>query len=135
MYDPEIEIIERREAPVPRNAELIKLRLNGDVFTAILSHDEYGKRMPPDMRWHISVSREDDMRAGNDDVPVWRDFVAIVHHLRPGVPFVIGIPPRNQWMNANPNVLHVYETRDVPMIENWKANAGAVKGTRAAEPS
>lgn len=86
-------------------------------------------------RWHISISDEAHRQEGSHDVPVWRDFVTIVHQLRPGVPFVLGIPPRNMWMNKNPNVLHAWETRDRALIEHWRMQADVVAGTDAAEPS
>lgn len=105
--------------------------LNGENYCVLQSRDELG---PGDHRWHLSVSNERHLRAGHE-VPLWRDFVAIVHQLRPGVPFVIGIPPRNQWMNKNPNVLHALETHDHALIEMWRLNAAAVAGTDAAVPS
>lgn len=127
-----IEIIKEEPAGVPPNATRFWVRLKGEVYCVLRSQDEYGRG---DLRWHISVSRNSDLEAGNHDVPVWRDFVAIVHFMRPGVPFVIGIPPENQWMNANPNVLHAHETKDPNLIEEWKINAQAVKGTHMAVPS
>lgn len=45
------------------------------------------------------------------------------HDLRPGVPFCMGVPPRLWWMNVHPNVLHLWETRDDGLIEEWRANA------------
>jgi hypothetical protein len=45
-----------------------------------------------------------------------------LHALRPGVPFVLGIPPRSWWMNIHPHVLHAWETRDWLLIDQWRAN-------------
>ena len=36
---------------------------------------------------------------------------------------MIGIPPRSFWMNVHPHVLHMVETKDEAMIENWRHNA------------
>ena len=49
--------------------------------------------------------------------------------LQQGGEFVIGIPPRSWWMSVHPHVLHLIETKDELLIENWKANA------RGDEPS
>lgn len=67
-------------------------------------------------RWHISASCE-------DRVPNWEELVMAAHDLRPGVPFCMGVPPRLWWMNVHPNVLHLWETRDDGLIEEWRANA------------
>lgn len=105
--------------------------LNGERYCVIVSRDRFGAE---DERWHISVSNERHLLGGHD-VPTWRDFVAIVHQLRPGVPFVLGIPPRNMWMNKNPNVLHAIEVRDSGLVAHWQINAAQVAGTDAAMPS
>lgn len=104
--------------------------INGSSYCVLISHDPFGE----ENRWHISVSNEEHLQSGHE-VPIWRDFVAIVHQLRPGVPFVLGIPPRNMWMNKNPNVLHALETRDEALIARWRVEAAAVAGTDAAVPS
>jgi hypothetical protein len=69
-----------------------------------------------DFRWHISV-------AGEDAVPKWRDLVAIAHAIKPGVFFVVGVPPRSMWMNVNPNTLHLMELRDPNLEHNFEENA------------
>ena len=107
--------------------------LNGRRYCVLMSHDPMHAD-PEERRWHISVSDEAHLKGGHD-VPVWRDFVAIVHQLRPGVPFVLGIPPRNQWMNKCPNVLHALETRDELLIAEWRIEGDQVRGTDAAVPS
>lgn len=68
------------------------------------------------VRWHISASCE-------DRVPTWEELVTAAHELRPGVPFCMGVPPRTWWMNVHPNVLHLWETRDAGLIEQWRDNA------------
>jgi hypothetical protein len=75
-----------------------------------------------DWRWHISV------RFGNPGVdgrvPNWEEMVNAAHELRPGVVFVMGVPPRSWWMNVHPHVLHMHETRDELLIDQYRANAG-----------
>jgi hypothetical protein len=70
----------------------------------------------PNPRWHISVSAP-------DDVPEWSLLVRAAHDLRPGVVFCVGVPPRSMWMNVHPNVLHLYELRDEPLIATYRDNA------------
>lgn len=67
-------------------------------------------------RWHISASCE-------DRVPNWEELVAAAHDLRPGVPFCMGVPPRSWWLNVHPHVLHLWETRDAGLVEQWRDNA------------
>lgn len=123
---------EKRESGVvgPYGGDRIWGSLRGQRYCVLISHDVIGR----EKRWHISVSNEAHLAKGHE-VPVWRDFVSIVHQLRPGVSFVIGIPPQNMWMNKNPNVLHALETRDAHLIAEWRRNADAVRGTEAAVPS
>ena len=56
----------------------------------------------------------------NGRIPTWEEVVATAHELRPGIPFVIGIPPRSWWMNIHPHVLHLYETRDPHLVQAWR---------------
>ena len=83
-----------------------------------------GVEVPPDHRWHVSVSR----MAGYD-VPPWEALAAIVHAVRPGVTFVIGVPPRSFWLNVHPGVLHAMETKDENLEERWKAETRALRET------
>lgn len=76
-----------------------------------------------DPRWHISVSY-------SDHIPDWEEMVQIAHNLRPGVFFVIGVPPENMWMSAHPYALHLWETTDEGLIAEWKRNA---RGPRSQE--
>jgi hypothetical protein len=77
-----------------------------------------------DWRWHISVRFGDPGVDGR--VPTWEEMVSAAHELRPGVVFVIGVPPRSWWMNVHPDVLHMHETRDTLLVEQYKANAAAM---------
>jgi hypothetical protein len=70
----------------------------------------------PDLRWHISI-------AGEQDVPPWNHLVAIGHKVRPGVVFVVGVPPKSWWMSVHPHCLHLYETKDANLIAQWKAES------------
>lgn len=78
---------------------------------AILTRDLLQGETEP--RWHISV-------AGEHTVPMWDTLVSVGHQLRPGVCFVIGVPPESWWINIHPNVLHLYETRDLPLENQWR---------------
>lgn len=69
---------------------------------------------PP--RWHLSVSHR-------DRIPSWEELVKVAHEVRPGVGFVLSLPPRSWWMNVHPNVLHLVETFDVYLIEDWRIEA------------
>jgi hypothetical protein len=71
-----------------------------------------------DVRWHISVRYGNP--GDNGRIPTWEEVVATAHELRPGVPFVIGIPPRSWWMSVHPHVLHLYETHDEALVASWR---------------
>jgi hypothetical protein len=79
----------------------------------IVSRENYRPDGIPDWRWHVSVS-------GMGRLPDWRAFVALVHHVRPGVVFCVGVPPPNQWINVNPNVLHAFEIHDRTLTDQWR---------------
>lgn len=83
-----------------------------DVLHALVSREEW---MKGDERWHISISAA-------DRVPSWDEVAFTVHTLRPGVPFVMGVPPRSWWLNLHANVLHAWETKDWALIDQWRAN-------------
>jgi hypothetical protein len=69
-----------------------------------------------DWRWHISLAS--DVR-----LPSWGEFVAVAHELRPGVVFVVGVPPRSWWMNIHPNCLHLWETTDEHLVAQWRSES------------
>lgn len=81
-----------------------------------LSRDPY---TPADHRWHLSVSRA-LVPVSRALVPDWAALVAIAHAVRPGVGFVLCIPPASLWMNCHPGVLHLVETKDANLIEQWR---------------
>jgi hypothetical protein len=84
----------------------------GDLI-ALVGHEPVDKGDP---RWHISVRAK-------DRVPSWEELVFAAHSLRPGVVFVLGVPPRSWWMNVHPFVLHLWETNDVKLIGQWRFEA------------
>jgi hypothetical protein len=100
------------EVPVPRVFQ------HNDKRTAMVGREPYAEG---DWRWHISVRSGDPGIDGR--IPSWDELVDTAHALRPGVPFVIGIPPRSYWMNHHPHVLHIVETKDEAMINNWRINS------------
>ena len=81
----------------------------GDL-AAIVSRDEI---TPGDARWHISLQHR--LR-----VPTWNELAEAAHALRPGVPFVIGVPPKSQWINVHERVLHLFELKDQGLIDQWR---------------
>jgi hypothetical protein len=125
--------VEKSEEGViaPNGGDRLWGTLNGNRYCVVVSRDPVGE---DDLRWHISVSAEAHLATGHD-VPTWREFVTIVHQLRPGIAFCVPVPPRNQWMNKNPNVLHVVETKDGALIADWRRQGEAVRGTEAGVPS
>lgn len=68
-----------------------------------------------DRRWHVSVSCADRL-------PTWGELVEAAHTLRPGVVFVVGVPPRSWWLNVHPYVLHLWETTDEHLVSEWRRN-------------
>lgn len=78
-----------------------------------------------DERWHISLRHK-------DRVPTWDELARAGHELRPGVCFVIGVPPRSWWMNVHEDVLHLWELKDEPIMALWRAESqrGATPPTK-----
>jgi hypothetical protein len=89
-------------------------------LTALVGREPFGNT-DDDIRWHISVRYGDPGVDGR--VPSWEEMVNAAHELRPGVVFVIGVPPRSWWMSVHPHVLHLHETRDAALIAEFQANA------------
>ena len=75
-----------------------------------------------DWRWHVSVSC-------SDRLPRWGELVDAAHTLRPGVVFVVGVPPRSWWLNLHPYVLHLWETTDAHLVSEWRSNASGDEPT------
>lgn len=67
-----------------------------------------------DLRWHIAIQHQ-------DRAPTWNELVDAAHALRPGIVFVIGVPPRSWWMDAHPRLLHLWELRDASLTAQWTA--------------
>jgi hypothetical protein len=88
----------------------------GHDFQCFVGREHCGGREASPLRWHISVR-------GPDRLPTWEEMVEIAHELRPGVPFVISVPPRSLWLNLHPHVHHLWETGDEALMEEWRANA------------
>lgn len=105
------------------------------LYSVIASHDNVNPGGIPAYRWHVSV-------AGEQRLPKWADFVAIVQEVRPGVMFCVPMPPKQFWLNVNPYVLHVWEISDEMLERQWREEARQTHaGQRAgrfpgrAEPS
>jgi hypothetical protein len=88
-------------------------RFGTDVLHAVLTRDPLPGVNGLDPRWHLSVSAQ-------RSVPKWNELAAACHELRPGVPFVIGVPPRSQWINVNDHVLHCLQTNDATLLDQWR---------------
>lgn len=68
-----------------------------------------------DLRWHISVN-------GGIRLPTWHEMVDAGHQLRPGVCFVIGVPPKSWWMadiKSGKYVLHLWQLKDNNLEQSW----------------
>lgn len=108
------EVYDRAEHP---GAPTVHVGYDGEkaVLHVLTSREEW---QPGDERWHVSIS-------ALERVPSWNEIAHTLHALRPGVPFVLGVPPRSWWLNVHPYVLHAWETKDWNLIEQWRANRGA----------
>jgi hypothetical protein len=92
-----------------------EVKTNG-LLTAIVGREPCGGRPGDPLRWHISL-------AGPQRVPTWDELTDAAHHIRPGVHFVVMVPPRSLWMNVHPHVLHLWETADAALVAEAHANA------------
>lgn len=118
---PEMAALWAAQAP---EAEVPRVYQDARGLTAIVGREPYSHdRTDPDLRWHISLRYGDPGLDGR--IPTWGECVTAAHELRPGICFVIGIPPRSWWMNVHPHVLHLIETRDAPLIQSFRDNAMA----------
>jgi hypothetical protein len=84
-------------------------------LSVILSRDELSHDYDhdPDPRWHLSM-------IGPGRVPTWSEMAEACHTLRPGVVFVMGIPPRSWWINVHPDCLHAWEVKDDHLTHQWR---------------
>jgi len=89
---------------------------------ALVSRDEVA---PGDLRWHISLSR-------NDRVPTWDELAKCAHALRPGVVFCIPMPPKTMWLNLHENCLHLHEIHDDPLVDQWKLEGRMTRSRQTA---
>jgi hypothetical protein len=81
-------------------------------LAAIVSRDDIAHG-GGDVRWHISLQHK-------DRVPTWEELSRAGHDLRPGVTFVIGVPPRSWWLNVHEHVLHLWQTKDENLEDQWR---------------
>lgn len=88
------------------------------ILQAIVTRDDLNLGMSgePDVRWHISL-------VAQGRPPEWNEVAAVAHQLRPGVPMVMGIPPRSWWINVHPHALHIWETKDEHLVRSWREQA------------
>lgn len=129
------------ERPVPKAYRQQMLRLGGgidyvrslrvfesDTVRALMSKQPCGS-LPsgtPDMRWHISVSVK-----GQERLPTWDELKEVRQQLKPDLFFVIGMPPEKYWMSYA-EVLHLAETKDENMIQQWIYEGKQAERDRAA---
>lgn len=83
-------------------------------FQALVSYEEPVEGAQK--RWHVSVAHA-------NRIPTWDELVGAVHALRPGVQFCVGLPTRDQWMNYDERVLHVWEIHDRELTASWYQSA------------
>lgn len=88
------------------------------TLRAFLSRDLLGA----EWRWHISVN-------GGGRVARWDELAGAAHAIRPGVVFVIGVPPRSWWLNVHEHVLHLWEVRDDALTEQWRGERAGMAPT------
>lgn len=88
-------------------------------YRVFVSRDNIsGDNKIPDERWHVSITPFDNPT--DEFIPTWQHVTVICHSVRPGVPMVIGIPPRSWWINIHPYCIHVVETKDANLIDQWR---------------
>jgi hypothetical protein len=115
QLDPDHPIRRAEDAGISRNVGGWVVRHDGREFSVLRSRDNIAADGgPPDWRWHISVAGR-DLRP-----PPWELLVAVGHQLRPGVVFVVGVPPRSWWINEHPGCLHLWEMRDPALEAQWR---------------
>ena len=92
-----------------------RVYVNGEL-RAILARENCGGADTDPLRWHLSVSHA-------RRVPTWAELRDACHDLRPGVTFSIGIPPRSMWLNEHDFCIHMWETIDPALYEEYRTNA------------
>lgn len=97
------------------DAKRFLVKIDDREYSVIVTRDDIATdARVPDLRWHVSV-------AGDVDVPAWAHLAAIGHRLRPGVVFVLGVPPKSWWINIHEHCLHLWETKDEFLIDCWRS--------------
>lgn len=82
-----------------------------------------------DGRWHLSISRPDRL-------PSWREISAARDRFIPAdVVLCVPFPPRKWWLNIHNFCLHLVETRDTELIEQWKYEGEGAKAIGKGDPS
>lgn len=102
------------EAGAMKEVKLYAALFGDERLTVLCAYENLAlKHAPePDWRWHLSI-------AGRDNVPSWRALTEIAHKVRPGVTLVLGVPPRQFWLNIHPHVLHLWSTKDENLEAQW----------------
>lgn len=113
-------------AEVPEMANTFKeagkpLGYGCGVLRALVGREPVGRLEDGslDLRWHISVSGAIEQR-----LATWYELVEAAHQIRPGVTFVVGIPPRSWWMldlESGKWVLHLWQLKDETLEQSWMA--------------
>ena len=86
-----------------------------EQLTAFLGREYCGGREKDPLRWHLSIK-------GDQRPPTWEQVAGAAHEIRPGIHFVLMVPPKSWWMNVAPTVLHLWETADQALVEEARAN-------------
>jgi hypothetical protein len=114
-----------RETPVPHalyqhfvamGAASIR-RLEADLndgtgYSVLLGREPLDETLA-DMRWHLSIAHPSRL-------PEWRHLAEIAHEVRPGVVFVMALPPKSWWINIHDYCLHLWEVKDDPLVDSWR---------------
>lgn len=109
-----LEVSKRYGMPVPETWVFLK----GDgSLRALIGRENVGTEKAEDFRWHISVAPY------MNRVPSWDELVFAAHSLRPGVTFIVGIPPESQWMSLHDYVIHLWESKDEGIERLWRNEA------------
>jgi hypothetical protein len=116
-YEATEKIRDMMEGPGRCRVEGVYLHEDGRL--ALVTRDNIGLTTP-DWRWHISVRQT----TAGGSIPTWNEVANTAHDLRPGVGFVLSVPPRSMWMSVHDHVLHLEEVKDHNLQQQWIANRG-----------
>jgi hypothetical protein len=107
--------------PIQGADESATFRHRGRQLTAIRSRDMG--------RWHLSVSHR-------DRIPTWAELGFARDSLLPeGVWLAIWHPPRKHWLNYDHRVLHLWESRDPELIEQFQFEGEEAQRAGYGRPS